>query len=392
MNLLDVLLVVAALASALTGFRHGFVIAVSSLAGFLVGAYVGLRLAPLFLAEAPRVFSTSVVAIVIVLAVAALGQLLGAFAGRKARELITWQPARVVDSSAGALTGITYVLLFAWAVGVGIASSGLPVLGTMVRDSSVLAAVDRVLPASGPALFGQFTSLLDSDDFPLVFEPFNRELITPADPPVLGESITTAVLATEPSVVRVQGPAPSCARQVTGSGFVYAPGVVVTNAHVVAGVLEPVVTQRDGSRYAAQVVHFDPEADIAVLRVPDLTAPPLRFAGDLDAGDPVATMGYPGGGDLVTGAARIRTQRVIVGPDIYGTSTVAREVYALRAEVRPGGSGGPLVAPDGTVVGVVFAASLDDPDTAYAFTADEVRPVIELGLAATSAAATGACA
>jgi len=392
MNALDVVLLLAAIASALTGFRHGFLTAIASLLGFLLGAWAGLRLAPLLLDDAPRVFSTAAVAVIVVLLVAGIGQVLGALAGRSVRQLITWQPGRLIDASAGAVTAVTYLLVFAWAAGVAIASSGLPVLGSLVRDSSVLAGVDRVLPDTGPALFGRFTQLLDRGDFPVVFAPFNQESIAPIEPPAPDESITPPVLAVQASVVRVQGLAPSCARTVTGSGFVFAPEVVVTNAHVVAGVEAPRVLAQDGTDLAAQVVSFDPEADLAVLRVPGLAAPPVRFGGDVDAGDPVATMGYPGGGALLVGPGRVRTERVIIGPDIYGTSNVAREVYALRAQVRPGDSGGPLVAPDGTVVGVVFAASLDDPDTSYAFTAREALPEITAGAASTAAVPTGQCA
>lgn len=392
MNALDVVLLLAVIASALTGFRHGFLTAISSLVGFVLGAWAGLQLAPKLLDDAPRVFSTAAVAVVVVLLMAGIGQILGALAGRRLRQLITWQPGRLIDASAGAVTAVTYLLVLAWAAGVAIASSGLPVLGSLVRDSSVLTGVDRVLPDTGPALFGRFTQLLDQGGFPVVFAPFNQESIAPIEAPATDESITPAVTAAQASVVRVQGQAPSCARTVTGSGFVYAPGVVVTNAHVVAGVEAPRVLAQDRTDLAAQVVFFDPEADIAVLRVPGLAAPSARFGGDVDAGDPVATIGYPGGGPLVVGPSRVRTERVIIGPNIYGTSNVAREVYALRAQVRPGDSGGPLVAPDGTVVGIVFAASLDDPDTAYAFTAREALPEITAGVASTTAVPTGQCA
>lgn len=392
MNALDVVLLLAAVASALTGFRHGFITSVCSLVGFVLGAWAGLRLAPQLLDDAPRVFSTAAIAVILVLVAAGIGQILGALAGRRIRRLITWQPGRMIDASAGAATGVTYLLLLAWAAGVAISSSGLPVLGSLVRDSSVLTGVDRVLPDTGPALFGRFTQLLDRGGFPVVFAPFNQESIAPIDPPAPDESITAEVTAAQASVVRVQGLAPSCARTITGSGFVYAPGVVVTNAHVVAGVEEPRVLAQDGADLLAQVVAFDPEADIAVLRVPGLGAPPLDFGGDVDAGDPVATIGYPGGGPIQVGPARIRTERVILGPDIYGTTNVAREVYALRARVMPGDSGGPLVAPDGTVVGVVFAASLDDAETAYAFTAAESLPAITQGVSSPTEVSTGRCA
>ena len=186
----------------------------------------------------------------------------------------------------------------------------------------MLNGVDRVLPDTGPALFGRFTQLLDRGGFPVVFAPFNQESIAPVEPPAADESITAAVRRAQASVVRVQGVAPSCARTITGSGFVFAPGVVVTNAHVVAGVEEPRVLAQDGTELAAQVMSFDPEADIAVLRVPGLAAPPLPFGGDVDPGDPVATLGYPGGGSLFVGT----------GADTYRAGD--RRAEHLRHEQR----------------------------------------------------------
>src|SRR5207237_587636 len=148
--------------------------------------------------------------------------------------------------------------------------------------------------------------------FPVVFAPFSREAIAPVDPPADDESITPAVLAAEASVVRVQGIA--CSEGITGSGFVYAPGYVVTNAHVVAGVKDPRVVDRDGRTYDATVVAFASDIDVAVLAVKSLSAAPLALGGVADTDDPAAALGYPGGGPFHAEPARIRIQRIIVGP------------------------------------------------------------------------------
>lgn len=392
MNALDALLVVAAIVSGLVGFRHGLIIAACSLVGFLGGAWVGLQAAPYVLGDAPRVFSTAVAALVIVLVTGSLGSMIGTVAGRAVRAAITWRPGRLVDSSAGALVGVTYVLVFAWAMGVAVASSGLPGISAPVRGSAVLAGVDRALPDGSTGLFEDFTQLLDRSGFPAVFAPFNRELIAPAAPPVAGESVTAAVQEAANSVLQVRGDAVSCASTLTGTGWVYADDIVVTNAHVVAGVDDPDVVDISGRSLSARVVVFDPDVDIAVLRVDGLDAPPLPFGGTLGAGDPATVIGYPGGGALRASPARVRSERTIVGPDIYGGDRVMRDVYALRTEVRPGDSGGPLVSPVGAVVGVVFAASLEDDDTGYALTAAQAAPLLERSLRAEQTVSSGPCA
>lgn len=391
MNVLDLLLVAAALVSGLVGFRHGFVIAACSLLGFLAGSWVGVEVAPLLLDEAPRVFSTAVLALGLVLAAGAAGSVTGTFVGRRLRELITWRPGRLVDSSAGALVGMAYVLLFGWALAVTLSTAGLAAIAAPLQGSAVLRTVNWVLPEdSAQALLG-IRGLLDSSGFPAVFAPFNREYIAPVDPAVDGESVTPAVRAASASVLRVQGDAASCLKTMTGTGWVYAQDLVVTNAHVVAGVDDPAVIDALGRSTAARVVLFDPAADLAVLRVDGLALPALAFGGVLSDGDAAAVVGYPGGGPLRFEPARVRAQRAIVGPDIYGAEQVAREVYSLRTVVRPGESGGPLVNPSGVVVGIVFAASLEDPETGYAFTADQARPTLEAGLRAAQAVSTGAC-
>lgn len=392
MNGLDVILVVSALVSGLVGFRHGLIIAACALVGFLGGVWVGLQAAPYILGDAPRVFSTAVAALILVVVAGSVGSMLGSALGRRLRDAITWRPGRLVDSSAGAVVGVTYVLVFAWALGVAVASSGLPTISAPVRGSAVLAGVDRALPEGSTGLFQGFTRLLDRTGFPTVFAPFNRELIVPVDGPVPGESLTAAVQDAAGSVLRVRGDATSCASTLTGTGWVYADDLVVTNAHVVAGVEAPVVVDDTGESLPARIVVFDADIDIAVLRVDRLDAPPLPFGGVADAGDPATVIGYPGGGEQRLLAARVRVQRVIVGTDIYGTDRVTREIYALRTEVLPGDSGGPLVNAAGVVVGVVFAASLEDDDTGYALTAAQIAPALQQSRQAQQAVANGPCA
>jgi S1-C subfamily serine protease len=175
-----------------------------------------------------------------------------------------------------------------------------------------------------------------------------------------------------------------------GSGFVIAPNRVMSNAHVVAGA-ETVTVEVDGKSYDATVVSYDPDEDISILAVPDLPAPPLLFhdAEAKPATDAVV-MGYPGGGEFTATPARIRETIELNGPDIYHTTTVNRTVYTIRGTVKQGNSGGPMIDTDGKVLGVVFGAAVDDADTGFVLTAEEVLQQ-RLKVGNTAPVPTGKC-
>jgi S1-C subfamily serine protease len=182
-----------------------------------------------------------------------------------------------------------------------------------------------------------------------------------------------------------------CGRGVEGTGFVYSPGRIMTNAHVVAGVDNPHVLVGD-QEVPAQVVYYNPDLDVAVLSVPGLNRPFLRFDKSGEARDDAAVLGYPNDGPYNVQAARIRGEQRLRSPDIYGNGTVVREVFSLRSLVRPGNSGGPLLSDDGDVYGVIFAASVTDRDTGYALTADQVAQSAAAGITSNREVDTGGCA
>jgi S1-C subfamily serine protease len=199
------------------------------------------------------------------------------------------------------------------------------------------------------------------------------------------------VLAAENRVVKVQGTAPSCDRSIEGSGFVYAPHHVLTNAHVVAGVTQGPVVTANGVTYRATVVFYDPQVDIAVLDVPDLNLPPLQFAGPAQNGSDAVVAGYPLDHAFTPAAARIGGVQNAVGPDIYQTGQVTRQIYEIKAVVEPGNSGGPLLSTSGTVYGVVFAAAVGVPDTGFALTSTEVAADASAGATQTMPVSTQGC-
>src|SRR5439155_2220821 len=226
---------------------------------------------------------------------------------------------------------------------------------------------------------------VDTRGFPDVFGGLTPTRVRPVPEPDPALANSQLVRNAESSVVKVLGTAPSCSRRIEGSGFIYAPQHVMTNAHVVAGTTS--ITVEDGNtRRAGQVVVYDSEKDLAVIYVPGLQAPLLRFAASAArTGDDAIVLGYPLDGPFDAEPARIRDQGPIRGPNIYDSRNVTRDIYTLRGLVRSGNSGGPLLAADGTVLGVIFAAAADDPQTGFALTDNEAGPIVLAGRDATDA-------
>ncbi|MGY2067181.1 MarP family serine protease [Blastococcus sp. SYSU DS0619] len=392
MSIVDLVLIVLALLFALSGFRQGLLVSATSILGFLGGAVLGAQLAG---PVADRIDGSSVTrvfaALVVVLAAALLGQILAGAVGRAVRSRVTWEPAKMVDSVAGAVVSAASVLLVAWMVASPLASSPFPQVASQVRQSALVQAVDRAVPDAVRAVYEDLREAIDRRGLPDVLGPLtptDARAVPAPDPELRNSEVVTSV---EGSVVKIRGVAPSCSRQIDGSGFVYAPERVMTNAHVLAGVTDPVVLA-EGEEYDAVPVLVDEEIDVAVLAVPGLPQVPLRFTSlPADSGDDAIIMGYPGGGPFYVGPARVRDRGEISGPDFRNTQTVVRDVYALYGQVRAGNSGGPLFAPDGSVLGVVFASAIDDPDTGYALTGPQVAEAAAQGSRSLAEVGTGPC-
>ncbi|MFZ0325217.1 MAG: MarP family serine protease [Actinomycetes bacterium] len=393
MNVVDLFLVVAILLFAFIGWRRGFVYGLLSLAGFLVGAGLGLWLTPRLVGTWDPGLGRAVAAIVMVFLFATLGQVAVGFFGRRIKEAVTWRPAVVLDSSFGAVLSVVSMLLVVWLVATVAVHSGRSDLTREVRSSYVLGVVDTVLPDAANRATGQIQALVDGSGFPDVFSGLGPEPVKPIAKPDAAIVHSQKVVMATANTVKVSGIAQGCGRGLEGSGFAFAPGRVLTNAHVVAAVDKPMVSMPgNGPAFPATVVYFDPELDVAVLDVPGLKAQPLPFGLDVNRGEGVAVVGYPENGPLDAQAGRVRNVLMAQGHDIYGHGTVVREVISMRALVRPGNSGGPVLNSHGHVVGVVFAASLDDASTGYAMTADQVSKAVAAGVAAQGAVDTGACA
>jgi S1-C subfamily serine protease len=311
--------------------------------------------------------------------------------GRAVRRRVTWEPAKMVDSVAGAVLSAAAVLLVAWMVATPLASSPFPQVASQVRSSALVQAVDKAVPDSVRSVYSNLREAIERRGLPDVLDPLTPTQAREVQAPDKALESSPVVASVSGSVVKVSGIAPSCSRQIDGSGFVYADERVMTNAHVLAGVTNPKV-EAEGRDYDATPVYIDEQTDIAVLDVPGLPQVPLSFAAQpVDTGADAIIMGYPGGGPFFVGAARVRDRGEISGPNFRNTGTVTRDVYALFGTVRAGNSGGPLFDPEGHVLGVVFASAITDPNTGYALTASQVANAATQGATAQARVDTGPC-
>ncbi|NYD22276.1 MarP family serine protease [Kineococcus aurantiacus] len=393
-DVLDVVLLLVLLAQVVAGYREGLLVGLAGLAGLVGGAAVGVVVLPRLVTgwDAGLARTLAVVAGTVVLA--GLGRVLLGLVAARLRAHVRWAPARFLDALLGAVAGGVATLLVVWVVAGAARQAPLPRVVQAVTGSRVVTAVDAAVPAAAGDVLGGFWSAAQANGFPRVFTGLSPEPIVPvADPPAQAPEALRQPLE---AVVKVTGVADSCRRGLEGSGFVAArtggAARVVTNAHVVAGVADPLVQPGGrGRQYPATVVAFDPDRDLAVLDVPGLAVQPLPRSGQLAPGDAAVVAGFPLDGGYSAVPARVRQLLNAQGRDIHDARDVVREVYSVSATVQAGNSGGPLLTEDGRVAGVVFAKSLDDAGTGYALAPAELDAVLAAAGSSTAAVGTGAC-
>lgn len=369
---LDLLVLAVAFVAAISGWRSGALGSLMSFIGVVLGAVAGVLLAPHVVTHISGPRTKLFAALFLILALVVIGEIAGVVLGRAVRGAIRSRPLRLFDSVIGVGLQIVAVLLASWLLATPLTASDQPNLAAAVKGSRVLAEVDEVAPPWLKSVPTRLSGLLDTSGLPEVLEPFGRTPIATVDAPDAALATDAVVGTTRGSVVKIRGVAPGCQKVLEGTGFVVAPSRVMSNAHVVAG-SESVTVEVDGQTYDAFVVSYDPNADISILDVPDLPAAPLTFVEELaPPGTDAIVMGYPGGGDFTATPARVRETIELNGPDIYRKTTVTREVYTIRGTVRQGNSGGPMINRGGKVLGVVFGAAVDDADTGFVLTSDEV--------------------
>lgn len=389
MNLLDVAILALLGLAAFNGYRRGAALQLTTYAGLILGLVVGALVAPKLAGTASTPLGQATVALVTLVAAAGIGDALGWLVGIRIWSLARQSVLGTFDSVAGTGVALVAVLVTTWFIGWNLVNGPFPGLSREIRGSAIIRALNGALPRP-PSVFGEVRQFLNRFGFPEVFADLPPAPAGPVQGPSSGEARAIARLADQ-STVRIVGEA--CGAIQEGTGFVAASHYIVTNAHVVAGVKGPRVQQQNGGSQNAITVLFDPKLDIAVLRVSRTVGPVLPLdAKDEQRGTDGAVLGYPGGGSLKFGGAAIRRNITAVGRDIYGRSTVERDVYELQALVRPGNSGGPFVLSTGQVAGVVFAASTTEGKIGYAINSTEVIPKLDVAEGRTQSVSTRGCA
>jgi len=387
---LDIAVLVVAFIAAISGWRSGALGSLMSFVGVVLGAIAGVMLAPHIVSHVHSPRAKLFAALFLILALVVIGEVAGVVLGRAVRGAIRNRGIRTVDSIIGVALQLVVVLVAAWLLATPLTSSDQPNLAAAVRGSKVLAQVDKYAPEWLKSVPKRMSTLLSTSGLPEVLQPFGRTPIQAVDAPDASLADSLVVANARPAVLKIRGVAPGCQKVLEGTGFVIAPNRVMSNAHVVAG-SDSVTVQAEGQTYDATVVSYDPNADISILDVPNLPQRPLVFAEQpAKTGTDAVVLGYPGGGDFAATPARVREIIELNGPDIYRTTTVNREVYTIRGTVRQGNSGGPMINRAGQVLGVVFGAAVDDNDTGFVLTANEVsRQLAKIGN--TEKVPTGAC-
>jgi S1-C subfamily serine protease len=385
-TVLDVILIVLLGLSAWGGFRRGALLQVAGLVGLAVGFVIGALIAPLVAGFVRSQLTKAGLALGIILLLGAIGDAVGSAVGIRLRRRATGQRFKQADAVGGSALSVVALILTIWFLGLNLAAGPFPALARALHRSAVVRAVDAVLPPP-PALTAQLGSVLDIIGFPDVFAGLPPLPADPVPQPPRGIAAQAAADARD-SVVLVAGPA--CDEILQGTGFVVADDLVMTNAHVIAGGTPRV--EWDGQTFDAEPVLFDDDLDAAVLRVDGLDAPSLTLlAREVGRGTGGATLGFPLG-RYVEQRAAVRRALDAVGRDIYSEDEVRRRAYELQATVEPGNSGGPFVLPGGRVAGLVFGASVTNPELGYALASPRLIRLVERAEAQDDHVGTGRCA
>jgi S1-C subfamily serine protease len=386
--LVDVLIVLIVIYAVSRNWGTGFVSQFFSAIGLVGGIFLGRLLQSYTVTLLHTPDTRAGITILSIFGVGLIGLSIGEFIGLNFKYRLVFKRFNTIDNYFGSiLTGVT-VLAIVWLAASVINTLPATRVKAYVNKSHIIAEMDKVLPAA-PGVIADLGKIIDPNGFPDVFigsEPIPNTNITT---PTLG-SLLGVVNADRDSVVRIQGT--GCGGVVSGSGFVFANGLVATDAHVVAGIANPYIQDVNG-KHDAKVIYFDPNLDLAVLKTTGLAGTPLKLdLKTLAADTPGAVLGYPGGGGFEANPAAVMQEFQASGHDIYGAGVTLRDVYEIKADVIPGNSGGPLISSDGEVMGVVFAQSTAYNHVGYALAMPKVATELNQAKLKTRAISTGECA
>lgn len=371
-NLADVIISILIILTIVRWVRNGFVQGFFSLVGLVIGLLLGALVAPYAMHYFETPLTRFLAAILIITLSVIIFDTVFEYAGYKLSEFITKPWAEKTNAIAGGVFGVIFACIYVWLLAAVLVGGPSVAINQQLQNSLIVKALDSNLPPT-PAILARINSLITPLEFPQVFA---------GEPPALTEPVAPTGSADIQAAVRVAGRstvrigAPGCGGILYGSGFVAAPNLVMTNAHVVAGTSQVAVEDTNG-QHRAEVVYFNPDLDIAVLRTSNLAGRPLAISDSIEPrGTAAVVMGYPGGGNFRANSASILRNLNAVGLNIYGNGMAPRSVYELQSTIVPGNSGGPVVLPDGTVVGMVFAAADNGDAIGYSITSPVLKSVL----------------
>jgi S1-C subfamily serine protease len=387
----DLLIVGLMLLAAVHGLRLGALIQILTFGGFWLGFLLGTVIWVPLLSTSHDSATRSILIVGLVIATACglgyVGRIIGTYSNITLRR----HHLGKVDAVLGVGVAVVAVLLSVWLVAAVISSpnSRFTSLDSAVSRSDILHSIDQILPQA-PSIFNDLQNFLNDQGFPQVFSTLTPPSSPTVAPPTSAQTKALADAAVF-STVKILGTA--CTNEQEGSGFVVGPGLVATNAHVIAGEnLGNTQVLLGNTAYAATPVYFDPSFDLAVLRTSAPLGPVLPIDPNTVAnGTQAALLGYPEDGPLTPEPASVTEEVTAVGKDIYNSGSVTRGVYALGATVLPGNSGGPLMGPGGQVIGVVFSRSTVYKNVGYALTSPGVLARVQAAEQHHSAVSTGPC-
>lgn len=388
MTLVDLLIISLVIAALLRGRELGFVRQFFSTVGFFGGLLLGVVLIPYIIGLVHTQVSRAIVTLSLTVGLGLLMLLFGELIGMLLKQrLVFVRLLNRVDNSAGAvIAGLSFVAMV-WLSAAALVTLPYAGLQSAIRGSAIISFLDQHLPPA-PGIIADIGHLIDPNGFPDVFigsEPSPSSVAQPTP-----AALAAAVTKDRPSIVKIEGQ--GCGGIVEGSGFVAGNGIVVTDAHVIAGIRNPYIIDQAGT-HKATPIWFDPDVDFAVLRTSGLAGQPLPLkTQSVSSGTPGGVLGYPGGGSFEADSAAVIQEFTAVGRNIYNEGRSERDVYSIKANVVPGNSGGPLIDTDGNVIGIVFAASTEYNDVGYALSIYQVTGAINQAQTLNQAVDAGNCA
>ncbi|MET3203616.1 MULTISPECIES: MarP family serine protease [unclassified Arthrobacter] len=388
LTVLDLALILALLSYLIYGLRNGFLVTLGGIAGFAAGAVAAFFAVPLvsgFVDDSGWRLTAIVAAAVVLMA---LGHGLGTMIGRTIRGAVRIKPLRAVDRLVGGAVNVVVSALVMSMLAFSISALGVPLVSQQLAESKVIRYIDGLTPVPLKTTMAQLRSTVIGNGIPTLLEGLDQG--QPVAVPNASTDTPALNLAAR-SVLKIAGTAYQCGQNQTGTGFVVSPGRVVTNAHVVAGVSQPVVEIPDGGAMPGRVVYFDTRHDLAVLAVDGLPSEPLTLTSDLPNGSPAAFAGYPHGGPFQSKPATVQDITSVLVPDIYGENPAPSAIYRLAGDVQPGNSGGPLLTMEGLVAGVIFAKATSGTEMGFAITIDDLFPVASQAASLSAPVSSGQC-